>query len=371
MVQEVIKSENIYVKMLNKLYVGNYLTSSELIPLLRDVCATCGRIKQIKKLFSSLKSIGVNVLPDIMVHKLRFKIVVAVINVKKVRRCLSLTNVSTLSPYVRSIAISFPKKIILTLYVPEKADIYDILGEYRDSYVYVYDYVVRSKPIPEYLFMLIEGLEKAFYENIFSSCLENSLNLPEDWEKRPRITSLTLHILDFLSLNPTLTISEVKDEVSKRVNKEFESDKIKRYVRNASKFIYGYRISVSKAPYVSRMKLCVLITNTNNNASRFCLSVIRHPLSLTCSWSNQGNIIACFSLPEIGLAEFVEQLYQFVDLFGGEIVECFEYLADKGYTSVINVPYTEWSPLLKYWKKFNGVLPDIVEKFKHMGCIDT
>ncbi|MEM4789016.1 MAG: hypothetical protein QXV06_04415 [Ignisphaera sp.] len=369
MIQEIIRSESIYTKILNKLYVGNSLTSSELISLLKDVCATCGKVKQIKKFFSSLESIGVNILPDIMVHKLRFKIVVVVINVKKVRKCLSLTNVLTLSPYVRSIAISLPKKIILTLYVPEKADIYDVLGEHRESYVYVYDYVVRSKPIPEYLFMLIGGLGKTLYENIFSSCLENSLNLPEGWEKRPRITSLTLHILDVLSLNPTLTISEVKDEINKRVNREFESDKIKRYVRNASKFIFGYRVSISRAPYVSRMKLCVLITNINN-VSKFCLSSVRHPLSLSCLWNDNNNAALCFSLPEIGLAEFVEQLYQFVDLFGGEIVECFEYLSEEGYTSVINVPYTEWSPLLKYWKRFNGILPDIVDRFKRMGCID-
>lgn len=319
-------------------------------------------------------SLGVNVLPDVMVHKLRFKIATAIVKVKKVRKCPTLASIAISTPYIRSILLSYPNRVVITMYIPVDADIGEFSrGDRLDTDVYTHDYIVRSKPLPKYLFIAVRGLiDEILRESNFNMCIENPLPLYNDWGKKPRISSLALHTLDILSMDPGLTVEEVKEEVSRRLGKEASLNKVKKYVKSASRFIYGYRISMTKAPYVSDVKLCVIVKNLRD-ATSFCLSIVRHPLVLGCSWNSLNEALVYISLPEVGLAMFNEVLYWFIDQFGGEVVDSFEYIVHLNYSAVVNLPYTEWSPLLKSWKKFVDldIISYVIGKLKQSNCIDA
>lgn len=368
MAQDFVKREDIYLSLLNKLYTTNILTSSEVTSVARDLCSTCNRTKQIKKIFYTFETLGVNILPDIMIHKLRFKSIIAIANVKKTRRCPSLASIASGTPYIKSITISYPKKIIICIYAPSNIND-NSLRSYDDIDLYVYNYIIRSKPLPEYLFKMLEGSSDIVDGEIFSKCIENPLTLPEDWDHKPRITSLALYILDALSINPTLTIDETVAEVSKRIGKNLTWQKIKKHIHGASKFIYGYRIAVIKAPHISDVKMGLIIEGINDPA-RFCLSFIRHPLSIGCSWNDNNYVLIFSSLPEIGLARFKENIYWFIDQLGGEVVDIFEYIVKQDNIAIVNIPYREWSPLLKSWRDFEDPIQSVIEKLRQSNCIE-
>jgi len=371
MSQELIKHEAMLAKVLTKLYTANVLTTSDLSRILGDAHSTYGKVNQVKKYMNMLELLGVNVLPDVMIHKLKFIGILIIAKLKKVRKCPNINVITATTPYVRSMSLIYPRTIVLTLYTPENINVYEITGDTPGAITQVYRYTVRSKPIPEYLFKLMKSGESAFNEISFSTCIENTLSLSEDWNKRSKISNLVLRILDILLLDPKLTIDEVKDKIKEVLNKELNISKVKKYVRQAAKFIYGYRVSVVRTPYISNVKLCLVVKGISD-IDKFCLSAVRHPLAIFCSWNDLGGSFACFSLPESGkaLTMFKEDLYQFVDWFGGEVVEEFEYIYEDGYTAVVNIPYGEWSPLLRSWRKFRGVVPSVINKLREGGCIE-
>jgi len=377
MQESIARNEMLYSKMLVKLYNTSLLTSTNLVSVLKDLCATCNRTKQVKKLFQSLRSLGVNILPEVLVHKLRFKVMTVSVKVKKVRSCPVLPSIIAKAPYIRSILLSYPNRVILTAYVPENIveEIRDIVsaGDGADvcSSGFAHDYVVRSKPLPEYLFMALEGLEPVISEESFGLCIENMLTLPEDWNKKPRITGAALNALDLLSLDPTLTIYEVRDALSERLKKDISIEKTRKIVNSASKFVYGYRVSITRAPGVSNAKLGVLIKSVSDPA-KLCLSAVRHPLTISCLWNPQ-EVLLYISLPEVSLVKFKENFFWFIDQFGGEVCDLFEYFVDPSHMVVINMPYLRWSPLLRSWtvaRNANLVL-SVVEKLRNAGCVEV
>jgi hypothetical protein len=372
MSQELIKYETILTKILSKLYTANVLTSSDISKILSDVLSTYNKVSQVKKYMNILELLGMNVLPDVMIHKFKLMMLLVIAKFKRIKKCSSINTIAATTPYVRSLSLVYPKTIVSILYIPEDINVHEVLGDDVKNIAQIYRYTVRSKPIPEYLFKLMKYGDTAFNEISFSTCIENALKLSEDWSKRARISYLVLRVLDILLLDPKLTIDEVKDRMREILHRDFDVSKIKRYVRQATKFIYGYRVSIVRSPYISNIKLCLVVKGISD-VSKFCLSAVRHPLAISCSWNDLGDSFVCFSLPESGkaLAMFKEDLYQFIDWFGAEVVEELEYVYEDGYTTVINIPYGEWSPLLRSWRKFRNVVPSIINKLKESGCVEV
>ncbi|MEM1541453.1 MAG: hypothetical protein QW101_01265 [Ignisphaera sp.] len=362
-------------KILEHLYVSSVLTSSEILRELRDEgIVRYRKTKYVKSFFKFIDNMGVSLIPDLLIHKLRLKGIAIITKVKKVRKCNGLANVTTSIPFVRSVVLSIPNIVMISLYVPENmVNIYRNYEGVRgiDVSTYLYEYVIRSKPLPEYLLRAIEGpIEDIVNSKSFESCFSKPLFLPSDWDGKPKIDGLALSVLDALLINPTLTLKELSEILGNKFSKKFALQKTRKAVNRASKFIFGYRVAITKTAYISNLKMGIVIDGVIDPQA-LCLSIARHPLMIACSWCNNSKkVILYLSLPEGGISEFKNNLLWFLDQLKGYIVDSFEYIFVKGYTSVVNIPYTEWVPSIKSWKYVEDPIPIILNHLRSSECIE-
>lgn len=362
-------------RILEYLYVSNVLTSSEILKGLRaEGMARYRKTKYVRRLFKFIDNMGVSLVPDLLIHKLKLKGIIAIVKVKKIRKCNNLGNATTSIPFIRSVALSIPNMVMISLYVPENmVNIYRNYGGVRgiDISTHLYEYVIRSKPLPEYLFRAIEGpIENIVNSESFESCFSKPLLLPSDWNGKPKIDSLALSVLDALLMNPTLTLKELSEVLGNKFGKKFTVQKTRKAVNRASKFIFGYRVAITKTVYVSNLKMGIVIDGVIDPQA-LCLSIARHPLMISCGWyNNSKKVILYISLPESRIAEFKNNLFWFLDQLKGYVVDSFEYIFAKGYTSVVNIPYTEWVPSIKSWKYVEDPIPMVLGYLKSSGCIE-
>lgn len=359
------------------LYTSSVLTSSNLLPYMREVLgfSSYDRVKRVLGFFQSLSRWGIHVLPDVSFHKLRLLTVSVVLQAKRVRACKALNSVGEGAPYVRGIALSPPRTLVITLTAPEEVVKRVVPGDAEGAAVYIGKHVIRSKPYAPWLSFFVKGRledveELITYESL-ASCLDRGVSLPRDWESKPKLYSLALRALDLVSTRPEITVEELAEALSRERHQRVTISKAKRVASDASRYVFGYRVSVRGSGLISKVKLAVFADGLKE-AERFCRSLVRHPLTLSCVWGN-STVFLNVSLPELKAYEFERALESLVESLGGSVAEAVRYPAEPQLFAAFNVPTHEWVPgtFKPCWRTEVDPLSEVVRGLKEAGCLEV
>jgi len=329
-------------------------------------------VKDVEKLFKFLDFIGIFTAPDVMIHKLRLQDTLVLLNFNRVKPC-SITEVLKELKYLRFIAIYPPRSIYLTLYIPEtESDIImqDLLNLKRHKHadIYRFTYVLRSKPLLEGIELLFKGdIEELISKKFFEKCSEDPLPFLDDGS-RPHIDSLDLAILDIVSRKPAVSLQALTKEIFSLVGKDVPQFKVRRHAVHASRFVYGYRVGKYVNKVISEVKRCYIVEG--NIGEELCRAVVRHPLSISCTWSDNYAMV-CFHMPYERSFDFHMNISEVLQSYGS-IIKMFEYISrfDRGLIAVSASPFYMWNPKRKKWMLEQFNVGNVVEVLRKYGCAE-
>jgi len=330
-------------------------------------------VKDVEKFFKFLDFIGIFMAPDVMIHKLRLLDVLVLLNFNRVKPCAT-TEVLKGLEYLRFIAIYPPKSIYLTFYVPVEAESNSVMQELLDikrfnhADVYLFSYVIRSKPLLEGIELLIRGdIEELISKKFFEKCLENPIPFSDDGS-RPHIDSLDLAILNIVSRKPAIPLQVLTKELSSLIGKIVPQFRVRRHAVHASRFIYGYRVGNYIHKVISEVKRCYIVEG--DSGEKLCRAVVRHPLSISCTWSDEYAMV-CFHMPYERYFDFHINISEALQSYGS-IVKIFEYVSrfDQGLIAVSASPFYIWNPKRKKWMLEQISVGDVVEVLRRYGCAE-
>ncbi|ADM27932.1 hypothetical protein Igag_1120 [Ignisphaera aggregans DSM 17230] len=352
---------------LELLYTLNILTSTLLI---RELGYDRGDL--VRNMFESLDFKGIALRPDIMTHRLRLIQVFPILRFKRVKPCDVSKVLWDSSLPIRSIAIYPPSTMILSLFSTKSGlnSLFNVLNRYNYIDIYVFPYVVRSKPYVPLLNALLSGnLNEVISPSSLDLCYSKRFKLPDDWGSRPHIDKVDLAILNIVSLDPKITIEKLTYELSKKLMKPFTTSKVRKHVLHASRFIFGYRVSIHGVPSVSDVNRCYIVENVSRSDD-LCLSIVRHPLSVSCNWSDEGKVLACFSVPLERAVDFHVNITSFLQTFG-EVVEFFDYVFRAGFFAASTVPYDAWISKARSWRIGEDSFKSVLDRLHRYGCYES
>jgi len=357
---------NEFAYRLELLYTLNILTSTLLI---RELGYDRGDL--VRNMFESLDFRGIALRPDIMTHRLRLIHIVSMLRFKRVKPCDVSKVLGDSSLPIRSIAIYPPSTMILSLFSTKSGlnSLLNVLNRYNYIDVYVFPYVVRSKPYVPLLNALLSGnLNEVISPSSLDLCYSKRFKLPDDWSSRPHIDKIDLAILNIVSLDPKITIEKLTYELSKMLMRPFTTSKVRKHVLHASKFIFGYRVSLYGISSFSGTCRCYIVENVGRSDD-LCLSIVRHPLSVSCNWSDEGRVLACFSLPAEKTADFHVNITSFLQTFG-EIVEFFDYVFRPGLFAASTIPYDAWISRARSWRIGEDSFKSVLDRLHRYKCYE-
>ncbi len=363
MSSKIISEEIAY--RLEILYTLNILTSTL---LMRELGYDRGDL--VRNLFESLHFRGIALRPDIMTHRLRLTQILSILRFKRVKPCEIEKSLDPALP-IRSIAIYPPSTIMLSLFSLENNinSLLEIMNRYSYENIYVFPYVVRSKPYTPLLNALLrKDLDTVISPSSFDVCFYKKFSIPENWRSKPHIDRVDLEVLDIVSRNPKIPIDKLAYELSKKMLKPFTISKTRKHVLHASRFIFGYRVSKYGVPSLSEVQRCYIVENVGNPGD-LCLSIVRHPLSVSCNWSDDGKVMACFSLPIERATDFHINLISFLQSFG-DTNKFFDYVYRTGLFIASTVPYGAWISKARSWRIEEHRFADVLRKLRELGCYE-
>jgi len=355
------------LQFLESLYRANSVTTTLLAEEL-DM-----EVKDVEKLFKFLDFIGIFMVPDVMVHKLRLLDVLVLLNFNRVKPCVVAEVLNDLK-YLRFIAIYPPRSIYLTFYIPAEIESRNIIQELPDMKrhkhvdMYFFSYVLRSKPLLEGIELLFKGdIEELISKKFFEKCFEDPLPFSDDGS-RPHIDSLDLAILDIVSRKPAIPLQALTKELSSVIGKVVPQFRVRRHAVHASRFVYGYRVGNYVHKVISEVKRCYIVEDVVGE--KLCRAVVRHPLSISCTWSGDYAMV-CFHTPYERHFDFHMNVSEVLQSYGN-IVKMFEYAArrDQGLVAVSASPFYMWNPKRKKWMLEQISMGDIVEVLRRYGCAE-
>jgi len=355
------------LQFLESLYRANSVTTT----LLAEELGM--EVKDVEKLFKLLDFIGIFMAPDVMIHKLRLQDVLILLNFNRVKPC-AVAEVLKELKYLRFAAIYPPRSIYLTFYIPAETESSNIIQEllelkrYKHADVYFFSYVLRSKPLLEGIELLVRGdIEELTSKKLFERCSEDPLPFLDDGS-RPHIDSLDLAILDIVSRKPAIPLQALTKELSSIIGKVVPQFRVRRHAVHASRFVYGYRVGNYIHKVISEVKRCYIVEDVDGE--KLCRAVARHPLSISCTWSN-GYASVCFHMPYERHFDFHMNISEVLQSYGS-IVKMFEYVSrrDQKLIAVSASPFYIWNPKRKKWMLEEFSVGNIVEVLRRYGCAE-
>jgi len=355
------------LQFLGSLYRANSITTT----LLAEELGM--EVKDVEKLFKFLDFMGIFMAPDVMIHKLRLLDVLVLLNFNRVKPCAT-TEVLKQLKYLKFIAVYPPRTVYLTFYIPEETESTNVIQElldlkrYKHVDVYFFGYVLRSKPLLDGIELLVRGdIEELTLKKFFEKCSEDPLPFSDDGY-RPHIDSLDLAILDIVSRKPTVSLQALAKELSSVIGKAVEQFRVRRHAIHASRFVYGYRVGNYVHKVISEVKRCYIVEDVDGE--KLCRAVVRHPLSITCGWSDEYAMV-CLHMPYERHFDFHVSISGALQSYGS-IVKIFEYVSrfDQGLIAVSASPFYIWNPKRKKWMIEQFSVGNIVEVLRRYGCVE-
>jgi len=185
---------------------------------------------------------------------------------------------------------------------------------------------------------------------------------------RPHIDSLDLAILNIVSRNPAISLQALTKELASVIGKVVPQFKARRHAVHVSKFVCGYRVGNYVSKVISEVKRCYIVEDVDGE--KLCRAVVRHPLSISCTWSNNYASI-CFHMPYEHHFDFHINISEVLQSYGN-VVKMFEYILrrDKGLVAVSASPFYMWNPKRKRWMLEQFSVENIVEVLRKYGCAE-
>jgi hypothetical protein len=277
---------------LNRVYLLNRVTATR---LKKEFDLTDHR--RLVKIISSLRTrFGIHLWVDVLQQKLGLGLTAVVLRRSRPGVLRGLDRVSyvlTYSiPYIRSFSYTIDGNFLLVFQNPLNSEI--VYSESRKDVVkaiYSFDFILRSKPLPDLLQSLVSSNYSYLVERGLDEALRNRYEIVKEYALSPaRFDGVDLAILNLAEPKPEIGLRNLTLEVSKELGKSFSAAQIERHItKHVENLVLGYRVArleASGAPNYSS----TLVTYCKD-AMDFCSRAISHPFVFSCAGSSSSGLM--------------------------------------------------------------------------------
>jgi len=307
---------------LNRVYLLNRVT----VTRLKREFGLADHRKLVKIITSLKNKFGIHLWVDVLQQKLGLGLTAIVLKrsrpglLRKLDKS-ELKYVLTYSiPYVRSLSYTIDGGFLLVLQNPLSSRV--VYGEGQKGVVkavYSFDFVLRSKPLPDLLQRVFDGDYSYLVEKGLGEAFINRYDVDREYVLGPaRFDGVDLVILDVIESRPEMGLKALTLEVSKELGKSFSVDQIERHVvKHVESLVLGYRvakiITSGSTSYSS-----TLVTHCKD-AVDFCLRAISHPFIFVCTGNSGSGLVGVTVKGFGGVHElFIASLSQVFPSYGCE-----------------------------------------------------
>jgi len=308
---------------LNRVYLLNRVT----VTRLKREFGLADHRKLVKIITSLKNKFGIHLWVDVLQQKLGLGITLIVLKRSRpglLRELDKLDYVLTYSiPYARSLSYTIDGGFLLVLQNPLSSRV--VYGESQKGVVkavYSFDFVLRSKPLPDLLQRVIDGDYSYLVEKGLSEAFINRYDVDREYVLSPaRFDGVDLVILNVIESRPEMGLKALTLEVSKELGKRFSVDQIDRHVvKHVESLVLGYRVAkiITSSSSGSPNYSSTLVTRCKD-AVDFCLRAISHPFVFTCTGSSGSGLVGVTVKGFGGVHElFIASLSQVFPSYGCE-----------------------------------------------------
>ncbi|MDK6029123.1 hypothetical protein QPL79_07085 [Ignisphaera sp. 4213-co] len=244
-------------------------------------------------------------------------------------------------PFVRSISLTLDGGLQIVFQNPLNSKlIIDEGTEVNVKAMYSFNFVLRSKPLPNLLQSYVKGDFNYLTEKGLEEAFEHKYKINEEYLLEPaRFDGLDLVILDVIESRPYITLRTLTNEVNKHLSRSFTVAQIERHVeKHVENLVLGYRMANVSFTELSNYG-SILVTSCSNCID-FCSRAISHPFIYICV-GNTGNGLTGITVvaPRDIHSNFVISLNSILTSYGCEEAEnIINYFIVRPYYMLYGVP---------------------------------